>query len=185
MNCPFCQNADTKVLDSRPDAEGRTIRRRRECFQCSKRWRTVERVEDEMPLVIKKDGTYQTFDRAKLLNSLTVATGKRPVSKQQLEDAAANIEWNLLAKSRESVSTVELGEEVMRALKALDEIAYIRFASVYRRFKDVGEMMAEMQDLLIDDNKNLKDLAKEVTAKEFKEDGGEIQSPPESSEKST
>lgn len=147
MNCPFCQTSETKVLDSRPDAEGKSIRRRRECIGCQKRWRTVERVEDEMPLVIKKDGTYQTFDKAKLLHSLVVATGKRPVSRQQLEEAAANIEWDLLASGSESVTTVHLGEKVMNALKALDEIAYIRFASVYRQFKDVSEMMAEMKDL--------------------------------------
>ncbi len=148
MNCPFCNHAETKVLDSRPDVEGKSIRRRRECLECTKRWRTIERVEDEMPLVLKKDGTYQTFDRAKLLNSLTVATGKRPVSKQQLENAVAVIEWSILESGKEAVSAVEVGEMVMTQLKSLDEIAYIRFASVYRRFRDVGEMMAEMQGLL-------------------------------------
>jgi len=148
MNCPFCNHADTKVLDSRPDADGKSIRRRRECFECSKRWRTIERVEDEMPLVVKKDSSFQAFDRAKLLHSMKVSTGKRPVSPSDLERAVAEIEWSILESGRNSVSSHELGESVMTVLKRLDEIAYVRFASVYRRFKDVGELMAEMKDLL-------------------------------------
>lgn len=148
MNCPFCNHVETKVLDSRPDAEGKSIRRRRECLSCSKRWRTLERVEDEMPLVMKKDGTFQSFDRNKILHSMIVATGKRPVSRQQIDTAVAGIEWSVLESGADSVTSNELGEKVMTALKKLDEISYVRFASVYRRFRDVGELMAEMKDLL-------------------------------------
>lgn len=148
MNCPFCNHAETKVLDSRPDVEGKSIRRRRECFACSKRWRTLERVEDEMPLVMKKDGTFQSFDRTKILHSMIVATGKRPVSRKQIDTAVAEIEWSLLELGQDSVTSMELGEKVMVVLKKLDEISYVRFASVYRRFRDVGELMAEMKDLL-------------------------------------
>jgi transcriptional repressor NrdR len=148
MNCPFCNLADTKVLDSRPDAEGRSVRRRRECLTCHKRWRTVEQIEDEMPLVIKKNGTFQPFDRLKLMRSVEVACGKRPVTKSRMEKLIADIEWQLLESTVDTVTSTDLGEMVMEGLKKVDEIAYIRFASVYRRFKDVGELMAEVEDLL-------------------------------------
>ncbi len=148
MNCPFCQHVDTKVNDSRPDSGGRSIRRRRECLACGRRWRTLERIEDEMPLVIKRNQTYQPFNRAKLLTSMTVSCGKRPVSISQIETAAAEIEWGILESGCESVSTTKLGEMVMHHLRMLDEIAYVRYASVYRRFSDVGELIAEMKDLV-------------------------------------
>ena len=148
MNCPFCQHVDTKVNDSRPDAGGRSIRRRRECLSCNRKWRTLERIEDEMPLVIKRNQTYQPYDRAKLLNSVVIACGKRPVTMPQLENAVAEIEWFLLERGAESVSTTMLGEKVMEHLRKLDEIAYVRYASVYRRFSDVGELIAEMKDLV-------------------------------------
>lgn len=147
MNCPFCQNADTKVNDSRPDAGGKSIRRRRECLACNRRWRTIERIEDEMPLVIKRNQTYQPFERSKLLQSIQVACGKRPVSMAQIERAVAEIEWGILEKGDETVTTTRLGELVMYHLKQLDEIAYVRYASVYRRFSDVGELIAEMKDI--------------------------------------
>ncbi|MBS1982579.1 MAG: transcriptional repressor NrdR [Bdellovibrionales bacterium] len=148
MNCPFCQNVDSKVNDSRPDAGGRSIRRRRECLACGKRWRTLERIEDEMPLVIKRNQTYQPFDRAKLSLSINIACGKRPVSQTQIEKAVADIEWGILESGVDSVSTTKLGEMVMHHLRMLDEIAYVRYASVYRRFSDVGELIAEMKDLV-------------------------------------
>jgi transcriptional repressor NrdR len=148
VNCPYCQHPDTKVNDSRPDAGGRSIRRRRECLKCSRRWRTIERIEDEMPLVIKRNQTYQPFDRAKLIGSMSVSCGKRPVSRAQLEKAVADVEWTILESGEESVSTTQLGQLVMDRLRALDEIAYVRYASVYRRFGDVAELMAEMQGLL-------------------------------------
>ncbi len=147
MNCPFCHNADTKVIDSRPESGGQSIRRRRECLGCQKRWRTLERIEDEMPLVLKRNGTHEPYQKDKLLGSMKVACGKRPVSLGQLEQALADIEWSILEDGKEIISTVELGEKVMKILRDMDEIAYIRYASVYRRFKDVTELIAEMQSL--------------------------------------
>lgn len=152
MNCPFCAALDIKVLDSRPDTEGRSIRRRRECIQCGKRWRTVERVEDEMPLVIKKNNTYQPFDRSKLKMSLDISCGKRPVSASQIAKAVSDIEWEILELGCETIESQEIGRMVMNHLKLLDEIAYIRYSSVYRRFKDVTELMAEVRDLIADES---------------------------------
>ena len=148
MKCPFCQSDDSKVLDSRPDPEGKSIRRRRECGRCGRRWRTLERVEDEMPLVIKKNGTYEPFDREKILGSIKVSCGKRPVTSAQLEKIVADIEWDLLSSGSGAVETTLLGEKVMAGLKQIDEIAYIRFASVYRRFKDAEELISEMRGLI-------------------------------------
>ncbi len=150
MNCPYCSFADTKVLDSRPDSEGRSIRRRRECLKCSRRWRTLERVEELNTLVIKRNLTYAPFDRAKLLHSLQVACGKRPVPPSAFEKVVADIEWKLIEEGRDTVSSAEIGAYIMKALRELDEIAYVRYASVYRRFRDVGELMAEMNSLLRD-----------------------------------
>lgn len=151
MNCPFCGAIEIKVLDSRPDTEGRSIRRRRECIQCSKRWRTVERVEDEMPLVIKKNNTYQPFHREKLRTSFEISCGKRPVSASQILKAVSDIEWEILEIGCETIESQEVGRMVMNRLKTLDEIAYIRYSSVYRRFKDVTELMAEVRDLIGED----------------------------------
>jgi transcriptional repressor NrdR len=150
MNCPFCQYSESKVLDSRPDMGGRSIRRRRECLQCAKRWRTLERLEDQMPMVLKRNGTHEPFDREKLVRSMRVACGKRPVGNSQIEQIEADIEWSILAEAPEFIKTVALGEMVMVALKQLDDIAYVRYASVYRRFRDVGELMAEMKSLVED-----------------------------------
>jgi transcriptional repressor NrdR len=148
MDCPFCYNADTKVTDSRPEASGKSIRRRRECLSCNKRWRTVERIEDEMPLVIKKNGSYQHYNREKLLQSLRVACGKRPVSPGGIEHAAAEVEWAILERGLESIKALTIGEMVMEHLKKLDEIAYVRYASVYRQFKDMADLVNEMKEFL-------------------------------------
>jgi transcriptional repressor NrdR len=148
MNCPFCQHSDTKVLDSRPDQNGQTIRRRRECLACDRRWRTLERLEDEMPLVLKRNGTHEPFGREKLFHSMKTACSKRPVTVGQLDQALADIEWYFLERGGTDLRSIEIGERVMSALKSLDEIAYIRYASVYRRFKDVGELMEEMRSLV-------------------------------------
>ncbi len=148
MKCPFCKNDDSKVLDSRPDPEGKNIRRRRECARCGRRWRTLERVEDEMPLVIKKNGTYEPFDREKILGSMKVSCGKRPVTLSQLEKVIADIEWDMLSSGQGAIESTTLGEKVMTGLKLIDEIAYIRFASVYRRFKDAEELITEMRGLI-------------------------------------
>lgn len=148
MYCPFCSHEDSKVLDSRPSPEGKGIRRRRECLKCEKRWRTVERLEEQMPIVLKRDLSPQPFDREKLLMSFKISTGKRPVSSAQIEEAIADIEWKILESGKDEIASQEIGAMVMDALKQLDEISYVRYASVYRRFKDVGELMAEMHDLL-------------------------------------
>ena len=115
---------------------------------CGKKWRTLERVEEKMPLVIKRNGSHSHYDKDKLLNSIRIATGKRPVSPAQIEQAVADIEWELLEGGADSVTSQFIGEMVMKALQELDEISYIRFASVYRKFKDVGELIAEAKDLI-------------------------------------
>lgn len=147
MLCPFCQNSDSKVLDSRPDAESRGIRRRRECLGCSKRFRTIERTEDQMPLVLKRNGTHEPFNREKLLISMRVACGKRPVTTAQIDQCEADLEWQLLGLGVDTVSTIEIGARVMESLKSLDDIAYVRYASVYRRFRDVEELLQEMRSI--------------------------------------
>lgn len=148
MNCPFCASEDSRVLDSRPASDGQSIRRRRECGQCSKRWKTLERVDIEMPLVKKRNNTFEPFVRDKLKHAMTVSCGKRPVSLGQIDKVVAEIEWGILQSGQEFVSTRELGEAVMKALRGIDEIAYIRYASVYKRFRDVEEMLEGMRDLL-------------------------------------
>ena len=148
MLCPFCHHSETKVLDSRPDQDGKSIRRRRECFQCGKRWKTTERVEDDMPLVLKRNGTHAPFDRAKIISSLKIACGKRPISYNKIEEIIADIEWSILAKNNDVVTSTEIGNMIMESLRGLDEIAYIRYASVYRRFQDAGQLMREVKTLL-------------------------------------
>lgn len=148
MNCPFCNSEDSRVLDSRPAGDGQSIRRRRECVKCSKRWKTLERVDIEMPLVKKRNNTFEPFDREKLKRAMTVSCGKRPVSLSQIDKVVAQIEWDILQNGQEYVSTRDLGEAVMKALRGIDEIAYIRYASVYKRFRDVEEMLEGMKDLL-------------------------------------
>jgi transcriptional repressor NrdR len=148
MNCPFCNHDNSRVLDSRPGGDGRSIRRRRECEACNKRWKTLERTDLEMPIVVKRNKTFEPFAREKLRGSMQVACGKRPVAVGQIEKVIADIEWSILQSGRDSITTHELGEEIMTALKSIDEIAYIRYASVYKRFRDVEEMLTGMRDLL-------------------------------------
>ncbi len=153
MRCPFCAHEDVRVLDSRPGSDGQSIRRRRECVQCGKRWKTIERIDAELPLVMKRNNTYEPFDREKLRDSITVACGKRPVTLSQIDELIASIEWKILQSGNESLSSKEIGGFVMDALKSIDEIAYIRFASVYKRFKDAGEMLSGMKDLFEENKK--------------------------------
>ena len=148
MRCPFCQDAENKVIDSRESHEGSVIRRRRECLQCKRRFTTYERVEELYPLIVKKDGRRETFDRDKLLAGLKKACEKRPVSADQLEETVVAIERLLQGMGEKEVPSSVIGEEVMRRLHGLDEVAYVRFASVYRSFRDVGEFMSELKDLL-------------------------------------
>jgi len=151
MQCPYCKNNDTKVVDSRASQEGLAIRRRRECLQCKRRFTTYEKVE-EMPLmVIKKDGRRQPFDRKKLLAGIMKAVEKRPISLEKLEEMVEKIEVALQQKLENEVSSSEIGELVIKHLHSVDQIAYVRFASVYREFKDVNQFMNELRELL---NKN-------------------------------
>jgi transcriptional repressor NrdR len=150
MRCPFCQDPENKVIDSRESHEGSVIRRRRECLQCKRRFTTYERVEEIYPLIVKKDGRRETFDRDKLLAGLQKACEKRPVSADQLEETLVAVERLLQGVGEKEVPSSVIGEEVMRRLHALDEVAYVRFASVYRSFRDITEFMAELKDLLSD-----------------------------------
>ncbi|HEY3586753.1 MAG TPA: transcriptional regulator NrdR [Myxococcaceae bacterium] len=150
MRCPFCKRDDSKVLDSRESAEGTVTRRRRECLGCRKRFTTYERVEELMPLVVKKDGRREPYDREKLISGLQKAVEKRPVSMDQLEALVAEVEARVLERGEKEVASSLLGEEVMRRLRALDQVAYVRFASVYRSFRDIEEFMDELKGLLDD-----------------------------------
>jgi len=150
MRCPFCKGADSKVLDSRESMEGAVIRRRRECLECRKRFTTYERVEELAPLVVKKDGRREPFDRDKLLAGLQKAVEKRPVSMDQLETLVAEVEVRLQERGEKEVPSSAIGEEVMRKLRTLDQVAYVRFASVYRSFRDIEEFMDELKGLLDD-----------------------------------
>ena len=150
MRCPFCKRDDSKVLDSRESAEGTVTRRRRECLSCHKRFTTYERVEELMPLVVKKDGRREPYDREKLISGLQKAVEKRPVSMDQLEALVADVEARVLERGEKEVPSSLVGEEVMRRLRALDQVAYVRFASVYRSFRDIEEFMDELKGLLDD-----------------------------------
>ena len=148
MKCPFCAYAESKVIDSRPTDEGSSIRRRRECLSCGKRFTTYETVESLPLVVVKKDGSRETFDRNKILNGLVKACEKRPVSLSRLEKAVGEIEQQLFNSLNREVTTAQIGEMVMDSLKEIDQVAYVRFASVYRQFKDIGTFMEELDKLL-------------------------------------
>ena len=148
MKCPYCGTLESKVVDSRPADEGASIRRRRECLACHKRFTTYETVESLPLIVIKKDGSRQTFDRDKLLGSMLKACEKRSVPLAKLEELAREIEQSLQNDMEREVSSSEIGELVMDRLKEVDEVAYVRFASVYRQFKDIGTFMDELNKLL-------------------------------------
>jgi transcriptional repressor NrdR len=148
MRCPFCQDPENKVIDSRESQEGSVIRRRRECLACSRRFTTYERVEELMPLVAKKDGRREAYDREKVLSGLQKACEKRPVSTEQLGQVVDDLERTLQERGEKEVPSSVVGEHVMRRLQDLDEVAYVRFASVYRSFGDVSEFMRELKELI-------------------------------------
>jgi transcriptional repressor NrdR len=148
VKCPFCNNLDSKVVDSRPDKGGSAIRRRRECEQCSKRFTTHERIEEILPQVCKKDGRREPFDRFKIINGIVKACEKRPISKTDIEILVDRLETRLQESTEREISTTTIGEWVMKELHGMDEVAYVRFASVYRSFRDISEFMQELQDLL-------------------------------------
>ncbi|MEG2378414.1 MAG: transcriptional regulator NrdR [Clostridia bacterium] len=147
MNCPFCNYDDSKVVDSRPTEEGDSIRRRRECLSCQKRFTTYETIERVAMYVIKKDGSRQAFDKSKILNGLLRACEKRPVPLAVLEDVANQVEQLLQNSLEREVSSQTIGELIMRKLKLIDQVAYVRFVSVYRSFDDVETFLAELKSL--------------------------------------
>lgn len=152
MRCPFCGSSDSKVIDSRPTDEGVAIRRRRECVKCEKRFTTYETVESLPIIVIKKDKTREQFNREKLLAGITRACEKRPVETTRLDALVDKIELELQNTLRREISTTEIGEKVMDGLREIDEVAYVRFASVYRQFKDVNTFVSEVNKLLTSKN---------------------------------
>ena len=150
MKCPFCGHDDSKVVDSRPTDEGTSIRRRRECLKCLKRFTTYETVERMPLMLVKRDGTRQPYDRQKLLGGLVKACEQRPVSLMQLEQIVDNVEQRVFSALESEVSSKTIGELVMEQLRSVDEVAYVRFASVYRQFKDINTFMDELNTLLKD-----------------------------------
>ena len=148
MNCPFCNHYDTKVLDTRPADEGKSIRRRRECNNCQKRFTTYEKLESIPLVVVKKDGRRDIFDPNKVISGVIKACEKRPVSMETIEKMVADIEHSLSNNLDKEITTTIIGEEVMKGLKDIDEVAYVRFASVYREFKDVNTFIKEIEDLI-------------------------------------
>ena len=147
MRCPFCSHAETQVVETRESDEGDVIRRRRRCLKCDKRFTTYERPEIAMPQVVKKDGTRADFDPAKVRASMTLALRKRPVSVEQIDAAMVRIQDKLLNSGAREVLSSKVGEHVMRELKRIDKVAYVRFASVYRSFEDVDEFRQLIQDI--------------------------------------
>ena len=148
MKCPFCFNLADKVVDSREGKEGNVIRRRRECLECGRRFTSYERIDEIPYMVVKKDGSRERFERQKLIAGLLKACEKRPVSVAALEAIADRVESTLQERPEKEVTADEIGNSVMQELKILDKVAYVRFASVYRHFRDIGEFMTELKDLL-------------------------------------
>ncbi|TAN63642.1 transcriptional repressor NrdR [bacterium] len=148
MKCPFCGYLEDKVIDSRLSQDGSATRRRRECLGCEKRFTTYERVEEVLPLVIKKDGRREPFDRLKILGGIKKACEKRPVGMEEMEKAVNKLEMRFLDIGEKEIASSFIGEAVMEELKKLDEVAFVRFASVYREFRDINEFMRELKDLL-------------------------------------
>lgn len=148
MNCPFCHHAESKVIDSRDSQEGAIIRRRRECEKCGQRFTTYERIEEVFPAVIKKDGRRETFDRIKILQGIRKACEKRPISVETMEHCVERVVRAILELGASEIESKTMGEKVMEELHTLDQVAYVRFASVYRSFKDINEFMKELKELL-------------------------------------
>jgi transcriptional repressor NrdR len=148
MKCPFCRDLENKVIDSRLSKDGHIIRRRRECLRCERRFTTYERVEEMLPMIVKKDGRREVYDRLKVVAGLKKACEKRPVSMERIEQTADRIEHMLQERGEKEVPSSVIGEAIMKALYDLDKVAYVRFASVYRSFEDVNEFMRELKDLI-------------------------------------
>ena len=148
MKCPYCTEIDNKVIDSRLSKDGRTIRRRRECIKCGRRFTTYEKLEDVLPMVVKKDGRREPFSREKITEGIKKACQKRPISMTKIEEFVDSLELYFQELGKKEVEGEEVGEKVITALKEWDAVAYVRFASVYRQFRDVGEFMQELEEIL-------------------------------------
>jgi transcriptional repressor NrdR len=148
MKCPFCANVENKVIDSRISKDGDAIRRRRECLGCSNRFTTYEYVEEVLPVVVKKDGRRETFDRAKIRSGIKKACEKRPISTDAIESLVDHVERACQEFQGKEIPSTAIGETVMRELHAIDGVAYVRFASVYREFRDVGDFLDQLKDLV-------------------------------------
>lgn len=148
MKCPFCSLLDNKVIDSRLSKDGRTIRRRRECLKCERRFTTYERLDEILPMVVKKDGRREPFNRDKIIEGIKKSCQKRPVSMTQIEEFVDSLEVYFQELGKKEIESKEVGERVMHSLKDWDEVAYVRFASVYRQFKDISEFMSELEEIL-------------------------------------
>jgi transcriptional repressor NrdR len=148
MKCPYCAKVDNKVIDSRMSKDGRTIRRRRECLKCFRRFTTYERLEEVLPMVIKKDGRRESFNRDKIIEGIKKSCQKRPVSVTKIEEFVDSLEVYFQELGKKEIESKEIGERVINNLKDWDEVAYVRFASVYRQFKDINEFMNELEDIL-------------------------------------
>lgn len=148
MRCPYCTKVDNKVIDSRLSKDGRTIRRRRECLACSRRFTTYEKLEEALPMVIKKDGRRESFNREKIVSGIRKACQKRPVSMTKIEEFVDQLELYFQELGKKEIDSKDIGERVISNLKEWDEVAYVRFASVYRQFRDINEFMNELEGIL-------------------------------------
>jgi len=148
MKCPFCHHPNSRVVDSRPAKEGRAIRRRRQCLKCLERFTTYEQIQEFQPMVIKKDGRREPFERRKIIEGILKACEKRPISINQIEAFVDNIERDIHEKGIPEIPSKSIGEKVMAKLREWDDVAYVRFASVYKQFKDLKEFMNQLQELL-------------------------------------
>jgi len=148
MKCPYCTEINNKVIDSRLSKDGRTIRRRRECIECGRRFTTYEKLEDVLPMVVKKDGRREPFSREKIIAGIRKACQKRPISVTKIEEFVDNLELYFQDLGKKEIDCSDIGERVIQKLREWDEVAYVRFASVYRQFKDIKEFMAELEEIL-------------------------------------
>jgi len=148
MRCPYCTKVENKVIDSRMSKDGRMIRRRRECIECGRRFTTYERLEEVLPMVVKKDGRREPFNREKITSGIKKACQKRPISMTKIEEFVDSLELYFQELGKKEIEGKEIGERVINALKEWDEVAYVRFASVYRQFRDINEFMAELEGIL-------------------------------------
>ncbi len=163
MRCPFCNHIDSKVVDSRMTQDGRAIRRRRQCVKCKERFTTYERIEEFQPMVVKKDGRREPFDRKKVVDGILKACEKRPISINQIDAFVSELEKEIQERGEREISTQFIGERVMEKLRQWDDVAYVRFASVYKQFKDLSEFMAQLQELL--QNRSSSDTTKNLSSK--------------------